>query len=225
MLYSNCYRNPGTKQLYGSPLSRWIAAVLISVCLASCTSTRQTLPSRTATEELLVSGAADRAAGQLQLDLPAQSRILLKASGFDKDSDYRYTLGAIKEALLKQDYHLVTEASEADVVVEVRSGALSIDENETLLGIPSFQVPLPLTGTPEIPEVALFKRDQQQGIAKLAVTAYNADDGSFIASTSPEFGFSHETRWTVLIFLNWTTSDLIPENKRDDDDLELLPAI
>ncbi len=28
----------------------------------------------------------------------------------------------------------------------------------------------------------------------------------------PEYGFSHETKWTVLFFISWTTQDFLPEN-------------
>lgn len=87
----------------------------------------------------------------------------------------------------------------------------------------AFKAPIPLTTAPQIPEIALFKRELRQGVAKLAITAYDADDGSFIASTSPKFGYSHRTRWVLLLFINWTTSDLIPESERDPQDFKLLP--
>ncbi len=198
--------------------------IVLAAILGGCTTARQTQPDETATQQLLISRAADRAAEGMQLDLPANTPVMIQAPELDGPA-YQYAIGTIKEALLKQELRVVNEKSDAEVVLEIRSGALSIDETKTLLGTPSFQVPLPFTAAPEIPEIALFKKAQQRGIAKLAVTAYKVDDGSYLASTSPTYGFSHRTRWTVLIFINWISSDLIPPEKREDQDESWIPGI
>lgn len=205
-------------------LYRFGLYLLLSAAVAGCTTARQTQPAETATQQLLISRAADRAAEDMQLDLPAKTPVIIQAPALEGPT-YQYAIGTIKEALLKQGLQVVNEKSAAEVVLEIRSGALSIDETKTLFGTPSFQVPVPLTASPKIPEIALFKKDQQRGIAKLAVTAYNADDGSYLASTSPTYGFSHRTRWTVLIFINWISSDLIPPEKKENRDKSWVPGI
>lgn len=202
---------------------RLVFYALLAVVMAGCTTARQTQPDQTATEQLLISRAVDRATADLQLDLPAGTPVVIQAPALE-GREYAYAVGTIKETLVKQDLRVVSKQSAAEAVVEFRSGALSIDETKTLFGTPSFQVPLPFTASPSIPEIALFKKDEQRGIAKFAITAYDADDGSYLASTSPTFGFSHRTRWTVLIFINWISSDLIPPAKREERD-GLIPEI
>ena len=126
----------------------------------------------------------------------------------------KYAVGVLKDRLLKNGVHLV-DKDKAAVVVEIRSGALSIDKSETLIGIPSMPIPMPLAGSPlTTPEVALFKDDKQQGVAKFAMTAYGAKDGILRASSGPAYGYSHRTKWVVLLFFSWTTDDTIPEDKK-----------
>jgi len=46
------------------------AALLCAGLMAGCTTARSTAPLRTASEQLLISAAADRAAAQLSLGIP-----------------------------------------------------------------------------------------------------------------------------------------------------------
>jgi len=55
-----------------------VPAVLLCVALlAGCTTSRATAPLRTASEQLLLSAAADRAAAQLSLGIPKGTRIFV----------------------------------------------------------------------------------------------------------------------------------------------------
>jgi hypothetical protein len=120
------------------------------------------------------------------------------------------TPSAIKDRLLRRGARLVDDKEAADTIVAIRSGALSVNDDRTLVGLPGFGVPLPLSGTVNVPEVALFKKEEQQGVAKLAATGYDARTGALIDSTGPQFGFSHKTEWVALLFLTWSTDDLVP---------------
>src|SRR5262249_28515056 len=103
-----------------------IAALLLAL-LAGCTITRDTLPQRSATEQLMISAAADRAAAQLAVKLKPKSKVFLDASNFE-GYDSKYAIGAITEQVLEHGGRLMPERKDADVVVAIRSGALSIDE-------------------------------------------------------------------------------------------------
>ena len=93
-------------------------------------------------------------------------------------------------------------------MVEIRSGAQSIDQKSTLVGIPAIDLPVPLSGALKFPEIALFKKAQQIGTAKVAMTGYNQKDGSYGFTVGPDEGYSHRIQWTVLIFISWTSDDL-----------------
>jgi hypothetical protein len=187
---------------------------LIVFGTVGCTIERQTSPPRSANEELLISTAADRAAQQVKLRIPKGAKLYVDESEFE-GTDSKYAIGALREQLLREGGRLVTARTQADYVIEIRSGALSIDEEQILLGIPQTNVPIPLTGTFALPEIAFFKKEERKGVAKFAAVGYDAKDGSFADASTPRYGFSHEIQWVVFLFISWKTSDVLPEAERE----------
>jgi hypothetical protein len=190
------------------------AAGAIVLALAGCTTEAQSNPPRTATEQLLISSAADRAARQVSLRVPRGSKLFVDADNFE-GTDSKYAIGALREQLLKEGGRLVADRGAADYVVEIRSGALSIDQDEFLIGIPKMQIPIPLAGSFSFPEIALFKKAERKGVAKFAAAGYGAKDGRFADASDPRYGFSHETEWVVLLFISWKTADYLPEEAQE----------
>jgi len=188
--------------------------LLVALGLGACSTERETSPARTATEQLLISSAADRAATKLALAIPPDKKVFVDAGYFD-GTDSKYAVAAIRDSLLKQGVALVDKREAADAVVEPRAGALSIDESETLVGLRSFDVPIPLAGPLTLPEIALFKRTERKGVARFAATSYGTKDGRLIASADPKSGYSHKKEWVVLLFITWWTDDLPDEDKGD----------
>lgn len=189
------------------------AVMLFAFLLGGCTTSRETNPARSATEQLLISTAADHAAARLSLQIPPQTKVYVDASNFE-GTDSKYAIGAIRERIIKQGAQLVDSKGSADMVVEIRSGALSVDQSQTLVGLPHFQVPIPLAGGLGIPEIALFKKAERRGVAKFAATAYDTHDGK-VETTGTQFGFSHDTDWVLLFFFSWSTDDLFPNDTRE----------
>ena len=126
-----------------------ISAILVStVMLASCAVERATSPARTATEELLISSAADRAAEKLAEQVPADIKVLLGTTSV-ASVDERYATAAIRDRLLRRGVILVDDKASADVVVEVRTGALSTDERSLYVGTRrSSSLPFPVWRRP-----------------------------------------------------------------------------
>jgi hypothetical protein len=186
--------------------------------LVGCTSERLTEPNETATEQLLVSTAVDHAVGQLDPKIPAGTKVFLDPQYVDTTPAdaalyTKYAVASVRDRLLRLGARLVDDRKDADMVAELRSGGESIDYHDFLLGIPAVPVPVPLSGSLSTPKVALVERDQQTGIAKLAVTAYGKD-GALTTSTGPSYGESTLKKWTVLLFVSWTEEDLLPDTTR-----------
>jgi hypothetical protein len=181
-------------------------AALVAMLLSGCTTGRQTDPPRTATEQLLISTAADRAAASIALDLGPERKCFLDATNFE-GLDGKYAIAAIRSSLLKKGTRFVGDKKDADTIVEIRSGALSIDKHDTLVGIPSVDIPIPLAGDFGTPEIALYKSEAQEGIAKFAATAYDAKDGRFLGESAPPLGRSQIKRQVVLI-VSWIEDDV-----------------
>lgn len=188
-------------------------AVVLLLGLAACSTVRETEPGRTATEQLMFSTAADRAADQLAFILPEGARVFVDAS-YAEGTDSKYLLGAIRDRILLKGANLVNDRGQADIVIEPRIGAMSIDRNKTLYGTPDFGIPLPLTGDLRIPEMALFKRDVRQAVIKVAATGYDAKTGKLTQSIDPVYGFAYKTDWVALLFFSWSRNDLVPEPAR-----------
>ena len=189
------------------------AAGALVLALAGCTTETQSNPPRTATEQLLISSAADRAAEEVSLRIPKGSKLFVDATNFE-GTDSKYAIGALRERLLKSGGQLVADRGGADYVVEIRSGALSI-QDRMLVGIPKMQIPIPLAGSFSFPEIAFFKKEVRKGVAKFAATEYGAKSGQFADASEPRYGFSHETEWVAFLFITSKTTDILPEEARE----------
>jgi hypothetical protein len=192
-------------------------AAVMALSLGACTTQRDSQPARTATEQLEISAAVDRAVEQIDLKIPAGTKIFVDTADFDA-IDGKYAIGAIKDRLLKNGARLMEKRDAAEMVVEIRSGALSIDQHKFLIGIPSFDLPVPLSTAPlSFPEIAFYKREDNQGVAKFALTAYDAKDGIWRDSAGPRFGYSHNINRVVMFLYSWTKDDLIPPADKDKE--------
>jgi hypothetical protein len=189
---------------------RLIAVLTLFLIVGACSTVRDTLPARAATEQLLLSAAVDRAARQLTLNIPRDKKVYVD-SQYVEGYDSKYAAGAIRDSLLRQGIRLINTRADADTIVEARVGALSIDERRRLVGIPDTELPIPLAGQLKTPEIAFFKKHQWKGIAKLAVTAYDAKSGVLVDSSAPQYGSSDKTDWVILLFISWTTDSLRPD--------------
>jgi hypothetical protein len=184
------------------------AAFLCLLLLAASSLTQKSNPPRTATQEFLISTAIDRAVEGLKLHIPKSTSVDLDASNVE-GTDSKYAVASIAERVLLAGGRLYPERSKADMVVAIRSGALSTDSDGFLLGISATGVPVPLAGTLSLPEVALLKRAETRGVAKFAATLYDAKTGALKSASGASYGFSHRTQWVVLL-AGWTRDDAAP---------------
>jgi hypothetical protein len=184
------------------------------LALAACTTARESEPGRTATEQLLFSVAAERAVDQLALDIPADTKVFVDPA-YVEGTDSKYLLSTIRNRVLKHGAALVDGKDQADTVIEPRIGAISIDRGNTLVGTPHFDIPVPLAGGVGFPQLAIYKRDTQQGVIKVAATSYDPKTGKLIQDREPVYGFSHKTDRVVLFLFSWSGNDLMPDPEKD----------
>jgi uncharacterized protein DUF6655 len=157
-----------------------IAAVLTAVTLAGCGTTRSTDTNRTATEQLLVSDAIDRAVQSMNLQTLAGQTVFLDDTKLTDVVDRNYLISTLRQYLLANNCQLRDKKEDADFIVEARAGAVGTDRNDMLFGLPSMNVPqIPLVQPVPavIPEIPIAKRKDQRGVAKIAVFAYHRQSG------------------------------------------------
>lgn len=201
-------------------LGSFLRAMVLNfaVVAAGCTTVIMTEPPETATEQLLITTAIDNAVANMNVAIPAGTRIFFDSSYFDgigRDQKVlfpKYAMAAIREKLLQSGALLAEDRQSADMIVEARTGGQSVDHNSLFIGIPALSIPLPPSFYPvPTPELALFKRDRQTGVAKLAIVAYRKADGAYAASSGSSFGSSNHTETTILLLFDNITSDIEPK--------------
>jgi hypothetical protein len=147
---------------------------------AGCGTTKWSDTSRTATEQLLISDAMDRAVAKLDFRAVAGKRVYLDSAPLSGVTDSAYLVSLLRQHMLAQGCLVMADREQADYVVEVRAGAVGTDRREVLFGVPATNVTgvVPVQGVPaSIPEMTLAKKTEQRAVTKIAVFAYNRRTG------------------------------------------------
>lgn len=184
--------------------------------LAGCTTQQVTEASKApAEQQLAVTKAVDHAVENLRLEVAPSTKVFVDSSYVDTADKGlilpRYTIGAVRDLLLRAGANLVDERKSADVVAELRAGAQAVDGKAFMVGVPAFTIPVPVAGPLSTPELAVFKRDSQRGISKIALTLYNARTGALVNSTGVSYGDSRNNRYSALLVFTWSEQDIAPE--------------
>ncbi|HYO09805.1 MAG TPA: DUF6655 family protein [Tepidisphaeraceae bacterium] len=199
-------------------------ALLLSAC-RGCATIRVTDPTRTATEQFLLSEATRRAVDQLSAEALRDREVYVDASYLVSSAyptpENLFLIGELRNKLLLGGVRLVEKRERARVVLEVRSGGIGIDRLEYLLGIPGIYLSNAAndaTGTDATsgrgtPELAIIKNTKQRGFASAAFVAYWADTGELVAGSGPFVGRTLREDWWIFGFGPRTIGDIPPAEK------------
>ncbi len=160
---------------------RWLYALILATAgAAGCGTTKWSDSPRTATEQLLISDAVDRAVSEIDFRALADRSVYLDTRYIASTLDQNYLTSTLRQHMLASGCVIKDKPEDADYVVEVRTGSLGTNRNDVLVGVPATNLPtvglLP-TGTASIPEIALAKNTNQQAVCKIAVFAYDRMSG------------------------------------------------
>ncbi len=162
------------------PVGVIIACAAILCISAGCGTTRTSNTLRTATEQLLISDAIDRAVQDIDFTPLAGKKVFFDDRHLYDVVDDAYLIGTLRQHLLASGCVLKDDREQATFIVEPRAGAIGTDNHDLLFGIPQTNLPqiTLLAGLPPaIPEIPIAKRRNQRGVAKIAVFAYRRDTG------------------------------------------------
>ena len=195
--------------------SHWLSIVLLLSLTAGCVNRqRMTEPIRSVGEQLLFSTAIDRAL--LELDLEAIGRLkgfkVYLSTDYLDTLDQKYLVGSLRDLLLSSGVLVVDDIAQAQMIVEVRSGANSIDSASVTAGIAEDQaLPNPVTGAPvALPELAFFKKQNSVSLTKVALVAYHADSREHIFSSGTLLGGAYDRHYQFLGLIRLRFTD-VPE--------------
>jgi hypothetical protein len=153
-----------------------IALTAVALPAAGCASSRTSNTARTATEQMLLSSAIDRALANVSFEQLRSQKVFLDDKYLDS-VDKGYLLGTLRHRALAAGALLASSADKADVVVEVRSGGIGTDSEDSFIGIPSIGVPGMAIS---IPDIKLVSRNTQLGSAKVGLIAYDPKTGAAV---------------------------------------------
>ena len=157
---------------------RWI---IVCCFLSGCGTTRWSDTKRTATEQMLVSDAVERAISQIDFHVLTDQEVYLETKYLQDVTDKDFIISTLRQYMLASGCVLKEKREEAAYIIEARAGAVGTNRHDLLWGIPSMNLPtVSLTGSTvpnSIPEIALAKRTNQEAVAKLAVFAYERSTG------------------------------------------------
>ena len=146
-----------------------------------------TTKKHTATEQLLVSDAVDRAVARINFEPLSGQTVYFNTSyianydgiGFVNSN---YVISALRQQLLATGCRLQESEDEAEFIIEARIGTLGHDEHEIVYGVPASNALSTAASVlpnappmPAIPEISLARRNDQMAAAKIAVFAFHRE--------------------------------------------------
>jgi hypothetical protein len=175
--------------------SRIIAscAAIALLVLCGCTSTHSSNTARTGVEQMLISNAVDQSLSKIDFQPFAGHDVFLDAQ-YTECVDKPYVVGAIRHRLALAGAHLVESRDNANVVLELRTGAVGTDNSESFIGVPEIALP----GMVTLPEVRVLTRSHQSGVAKLGLVAIDPRTGAALGSGGQTLAQSQDSNWYLL---------------------------
>jgi hypothetical protein len=158
-----------------------VPTLAASMLSGGCGTVKTSNTTRTGTEQLLLTNAWDSALQKVDFRPLAGVPVYLDTSNVTA-IDQGWVVSSIKQAMLTQGVLLRQKPEQAQWVVEARVGVYGTDSNNWLLGIQQTTVPQTITGVPAgtIPKIPLIEKQDQRGIAKLALFAYERSSGQLV---------------------------------------------
>lgn len=155
--------------------------VLVLVAIAGCGTVKTSGTARTGTEQILLTNAWDSALKKVDFRPLTGVPVYLDITNVAA-VDQGWVVSSLRESLLTEGVLLRQKPEQAQWVVEARVGAYGTDENNLLVGISQLTVPPTFTGIPtgSIPEIPFIKKNEQIGVAKLALFAYDRASGQLV---------------------------------------------
>ncbi len=136
-------------------LRRLLLCLVALVSLAGCGTTRWTDTKRTATEQLLVSDAIDRAVSRIDFRILAGKDVYLETAYLGETVDKEYLTSTLRQQMVSSGCILKEKREQAAFIVEVRAGTVGTDRHDLLYGMPSMSLPTfsaPVAGSTSNPQ-------------------------------------------------------------------------
>lgn len=189
---------------------RGLCLLVAALVVSGCASTTESNTGRTATEQLLLARAADRAAEGLILPIPQGARIFVDDVYFRVDNG-AYAVSAIRASLSDAGYRLATDRNQSDAIFEIRAGALSLEQMRRVVGLPEMRIPINENlNVVSLPELSVYSRRDRMGVAEFSGFLYDARTGAPLGAVSPMIGRYRIRSHKALMVVSWGQTSANP---------------
>jgi hypothetical protein len=185
----------------------------ILFAVMGCATIRVTDPAETADQQFLESEATRLAVQRINVDQLRDRKVFVDTTylttirenseslSFKQvPQQYLFLVAELRARLLMSGVRLVDKKQDAEIVVEARTGGISVNRLDYLLGLAN--VTIPTEGVASIPfttpELALLKSSKQFGFASIAIVAYWRDSGEVVASSGPFVGRTNRQDYWIF---------------------------
>ena len=182
----------------------WFFAVLMCVLsLSGCSATYEsTKTPRTPTEQLLLTQSLQRTLIDALLPIPPGQSVAVETVGLT--ADQAFVTAFVEKWLSREGFNLPKDGKES-LIARVTLDAFGTLQDVTLIGVP--QITLALLA---IPELAFYKVQKQLGMTRLSIDFIEKKTGRLVRSTPLYEGDAYYNKYTVLLFINFSDTDLLP---------------
>jgi hypothetical protein len=188
-----------------------------------CATIRVTDTPQTADQQFLLTEAATRAVAQLSMDsLRGRSVWVVSEYSFSTTQPFdqsffttevrsptfeaSFMIGEVRARVLQAGARLAPDRGLADVILEVRTGALAINRVDFLLGLSAFSLLPGINGNSSSTSagfatstnLAVYQNIKQNGFASVALVAYWRTTGELLNISGPFIGRTYRNDYLIL---------------------------
>jgi len=197
-----------------STLAMLIAVVTLAGACSMPAKRRSDPP--TPIEQLLISEAIERGIKEMRVHIESPDKeIYLDTTGLTDDQHF---MGDVMQGWLgRLGFEIENDIENADFQLNLVVQSLGTHQRIKFFGMPASRSAwLPLS----IPELALYKRNKEEGYVRFYFDVFDAKTHEYVSSTRDFEGSVYVTKYTFFFVLDWQTTNL-----NDKEQLENLKDI
>lgn len=181
--------------MFPIPTRHFLSLLTFSLLTAAagCASSSTSNTARTSVEQLLLANAIDQSLDKCSFTSFQDCDVFLQDK-YVECIDKNYVIASTRHRLLRAGARIVDSPDKADVVLEMRAGAVGTTSANSFLGTPELALPGMLT----IPEIKFAERRRQQAVAKIGMVAYDPKTNAILGSGGTSLAASNDNNWFVM---------------------------
>jgi hypothetical protein len=123
-----------------------------------------------------------------------------------------FLVAELRARLLLNGVRMVEKREDAEIILEARSGGVSVNRQDFLLGLANVTIPTEGVASVPIttPELALLKSSKQFGFASVAIVAFWRDTGEIVSTSGPFVGRTARQDYWIFGFGPRTVGNIPP---------------